>query len=127
MPVHVHHRKIAVQLHLLVEAALPPLSVTLDPVAWASSPVLPAPALEGPEIAPLITVVANEFQKLRIRDRRPRNAKGLQLHPVRPLFVVEMKSGVPRRTEQKFSAGQLDVFVQAALPCVVWVQRVCVT
>ena len=37
---------------------------------------------------------------------------------MRPLFVVEMKSGVSRRAEQKLSPGQLDVSVQGALPCI---------
>src|SRR5882672_4961292 len=111
VPVDVHDREIAVQAHLFVEAALAPFSGTLDPVAGASSLILPVPSLGRPEIAALIAAVANEFQKLRIRHRRPGNAKGFQLHRVSPLFVVEMKSGISRRAEQKLSAGQLDVSV----------------
>src|SRR2546427_6124359 len=107
-----------------VKGGPPPLPVALDPVARASSLVLPVPALGRPEIAALIAAVANEFQKLRIRDRRPGNVKGLEFDPVRPFFVVEMKSGVSRRTEQKFFAGQLDVSLHRALPCIVSVKRI---
>src|SRR5439155_13748459 len=112
------------QQEFLVETALPPFSVALDPVAGCLQPVLPAPTFGRPEITARIAAVANEFQELRIRDRRAGNAKGIELDPMSPLFVVEMKSGVSRRTDQKLFAGQLDVSVQSALPCVVSLQRV---
>ena len=86
--------------------------------------MLPVPALGRPEIAAPIATVANEFQKLRIGDRGPSNAKRFQLDPVRPLFVVEMKPGISRRTEEKLSPGQLDVSVQGAVPRIVSAQRV---
>ncbi len=124
MPIHVHHREIAVQPHLLVEAALPPLAVPLDPVARRAHLALPVPAFGRPEIAAPIAAVANEFQKSRVRDRHPGNAKRFQLDPVRPLFVVEMKPGVSRRAERKLAPGHLDVTVQGDLPCVVPLQRV---
>src|SRR5439155_15066317 len=44
VPVDVHDREIAVKRHLLVKAALAPLSVALDPVARGLHPALPAPA-----------------------------------------------------------------------------------
>src|SRR6266581_5312545 len=116
MPVDVHHRKIGLQREFLVEAALPPFSVALDPVARGLHPVLPAPAFGRPESAAPIAAVANEFQKSRIRDRSPGNAKGLQLDSVLPLFVVEMKSGVSCRTEEKLSPGSSTSPSRAPFP-----------
>src|SRR6266581_2519760 len=119
MPVDVHHRKIGRQREFLVEAALQPLPSFFDPVTRRLRLPFPVPSLERPEIAAGIAAVANEFQKLSIRDRRAGNAKGFELDSMSPFFIVEMTSGVSRRADQKFPAGQFGVSVHRALPCIV--------